>query len=355
MSGRCWEETFHFALMPLPPVIVFYSSTASPAPDTLAAHVSGRGAKLVAAQAAEDVLSLVNRGHPALVVLDGAGNVDEICQVIKGLRADPFSAIVPVIVWSESHENDLIDRVLEAGADDFLKPSMDEREKLLRLDSVVRRAERDVGVHPTTRLPGTAMIERDIGARLAAVEDFAVCYADIDSFKEFNDRYGYAHGDRVILLVSKILRDVVKAFAPSGFIGHIGGDDFIFNVPLDIFETCCREIISIFDTLIPFQYSEDDRRAGFFWGKDRRGQLHRIPLMTLSIGVVTNRHRSFTHTAQVGELATEMKAYAKTKEGSIYVVDRRQARRGGLEAVGPPPDEDEQEAEAASEKTTESS
>jgi GGDEF domain-containing protein len=282
---------------------------------------------LLTARAPAEVLATVNRRHPALVVLDGDGEIAEICELIRNLRSDPFTAIVPVIVWSEAAGMEVIERVLDAGADDFLKHEMDEREKLLRLSTVVSRAERDVGVHPTTRLPGTAMIERDIGARLAAEEDFAVCYADIDNFKEFNDRYGYHHGDRVIFLVSKILRDVVKAFAPAGFIGHIGGDDFIFNVSLDIFEVCCRETISIFDTLIPFQYSEEDRRAGFFWGKDRRGQLHRIPLMTLSIGVVTNSQRCFTHTAQVGELATEMKAYAKTKQGSIFVVDRRHGRR----------------------------
>ncbi|NIN71332.1 MAG: diguanylate cyclase [Gemmatimonadetes bacterium] len=285
---------------------------------------------MVTARSAVDVLATVNRGHPALVVLDGDGEIAEICELIRSLRSDPFSAIVPVIVWSDKAGIEIIERVLDAGADDFLQHTMDQREKLLRLNTVVRRAERDVGVHPTTRLPGTAMIERDIGARLAAEEDFAVCYADIDNFKEFNDRYGYHHGDRVIFLVSKILRDVVKAFAPSGFIGHIGGDDFIFNVSLDIFEVCCRETISIFDTLIPFQYSEEDRRAGFFWGKDRRGQLHRIPLMTLSIGVVTNSDKCFTHTAQVGELATEMKAYAKTKQGSIFVVDRRHGQRDPL-------------------------
>jgi GGDEF domain-containing protein len=313
--------------MPQPPVIVFYSSANSQPPQALSNHVAAGESRLVRASAAGEVVALVNRGHPSLVVLDGDGEIAEVCDLIRTLRSDPFSAIVPVIVWSKEAGNDVIDRILEAGADDFLKRSMDEREKLLRLSTVVRRAERDVGVHPTTRLPGTAMIERDIAARLAASEDFAVCYADIDNFKEFNDRYGYTHGDRVILLVSKILRDVVKAFAPSGFIGHIGGDDFIFNVGLDIFEACCREIISIFDTLIPFQYSEEDRKAGFFWGKDRRGQLHRIPLMTLSIGVVTNRQRNFTHTAQVGELATEMKAYAKTKQGSIFVVDRRHGQR----------------------------
>jgi hypothetical protein len=48
--------------------------------------------------------------------------------------------------------------------------------------------------------------------------------------------------------------------------------------------------------------------------------------MTLSIGVVTNAQRDFTHTAQISELATEMKAYAKTLPGSLYVVDRRSGK-----------------------------
>jgi hypothetical protein len=85
----------------------------------------------------------------------------------------------------------------------------------------------------------------------------------------------------------------------------------------------CEEIVSIFDTLIPYQYSEQDRRAGYFFGKDRRGQLHRVPLMTVSIGVVTNERRRFGHAAQVSALATEMKSYAKTLPGSVYSIDRR--------------------------------
>ena len=45
--------------------------------------------------------------------------------------------------------------------------------------------------------------------------------------------------------------------------------------------------------------------------------------MTLSIGIVTNQRRKFTHPAQVSELATEMKSYAKTLPGSVFVIDRR--------------------------------
>ncbi|HUE77237.1 MAG TPA: diguanylate cyclase, partial [Longimicrobiales bacterium] len=159
---------------------------------------------------------------------------------------------------------------------------------------------------------------------------FAVCYADLDHFKEFNDRYGYNHGDRVIRLLSLILRDVVKGRSEDGFVGHIGGDDFIFNVPLDRMQVCCDEIIEIFDELIPYQYHEEDRRVGYFLGRDRRGNILWVPLMTLSIGVVTNQHRRFTHTAKVSELATEMKTFAKKQPGSIYAVDRRSDQRDGF-------------------------
>jgi hypothetical protein len=107
-------------------------------------------------------------------------------------------------------------------------------------------------------------------------------------------------------------------------VGHIGGDDFIFIVPTATVNDVCAEIIGVFDGLIPFQYSDQDRRAGYFFGKDRRGQLYRVPLMTLSIGIVTNERRHFTHPAQVSGLATEMKSYAKTLPGSVFVVDRRQ-------------------------------
>ncbi|HWC57146.1 MAG TPA: hypothetical protein VG434_09300, partial [Sphingomicrobium sp.] len=86
------------------------------------------------------------------------------------------------------------------------------------------------------------------------------------------------------------------------------------------------------------QYSEQDRRAGYFFGKDRRGQLHRVPLMTVSIGVVTNERRHFTHAAQVSELATEMKSYAKTLPGSVFSIDRRTDTQPGASQPAARPD-----------------
>jgi GGDEF domain-containing protein len=273
---------------------------------------------------ADDVRALLNRTFPKCLVMEtGLRSAAEMLDLCRGLKQDAFTAIVPVVVLVPAGEPELAAELLAAGADEVVHEAVPPREKLLRLEQVLKRAERDVSVHPTTRLPGTNHIARDMGYRLAAGERFAVCYADLDHFKEFNDRYGYNCGDSVIYVTSRILRDVVRALAPGGFVGHIGGDDFIFNLPIEYLEPVCDEIIQLFDELIPYQYTTEDRKAGYFLGKDRRGTVHRIPLMTLSIGIVTNFMQDFSHTAQISELAAEMKSYAKTLPGSVYVVDRR--------------------------------
>jgi diguanylate cyclase (GGDEF)-like protein len=268
-------------------------------------------------------MARVNRAYPAALVIDGSDPADEALTLCRRIKGVAFTEVVPVIIYVEEGGDDMATAALEAGADEVLTPVVTERESDLRLALALRRAERDVSVHPTTLLPGTVQIERDFAERLRSGADFAVCYADLDHFKEFNDRYGYHCGDRIILIVSRILRDIVVARAPDGFVGHIGGDDFIFCVPLAAMRICCEEILEVFDTLIPLHYSPADRERGHFIGKDRRGQEYQVPLMSLSIGVVTNQRRKFTHTAQISELATEMKSYAKTLPGSLYVVDRR--------------------------------
>ena len=267
---------------------------------------------------------MVLRALPSLVVVDADSAGAQGLDACRRLKVDPYTAIVPLVAVTGRHVTERVMEWFSAGADEVVTPLFESSEQSGRLDALVTRTQRDVAVNPSTRLPGTTEIEREIRRRMEAGERFAVCYADLDHFKEYNDRYSYYDGDRVIYLVSRILHDVVKGMIERrGFVGHIGGDDFIFIIPVDDISAVCTEVLSVFDTLIPYQYNEQDRRAGYYFGKDRRGQLHRVPLMTLSIGIVTNEHRKFAHPAQVSELATEMKSYAKTQPGSVFVVDRR--------------------------------
>jgi diguanylate cyclase (GGDEF)-like protein len=309
-------------------VLIFHSPSGTSIPALVREFAAESGLAVEEVRDPAEVVDRVNRSLPAGVFIETTG-ADASLQLVARLKSDAFSAIVPVVLQVPPRQPELVFAALEAGADEVLTNELVERERLLRMRMTHKRAARDVSVHPTTRLPGTPQIERDIADRIRSGEPFAVCYADLDHFKEFNDRYGYNEGDGVIKLLSRILRDIVKGHCGEyGFVGHIGGDDFIFNLPLEKMRLVCEEIIEIFDELIPYQYTEEDRRAGYFLGRDRRSNILWVPLMTLSIGVVTNQQRNFEHTARVSELATEMKSFAKKLPGSVYAVDRRSDARG---------------------------
>jgi len=306
------------------PTIIFFSPAARPLPALVSAWITGKGFPSVAVGDPAQIEAMALRTLPALVLVDGDGAAEQGRALCERLKADPYTAIVPVAFLADRHSATSVHAAFRSGADEVLTPVFEPDEQRSRLDVLLTRTERNVSVHPSTRLPGTNEIEREIKRYMDAGGLFAVCYADLDHFKEYNDRYSYYDGDRVILLLSRILHDVVRGMCRSGgFVGHIGGDDFILVLPLEDAAPCSAEILVTFDLLIPFQYSEQDRRAGYFFGKDRRGQLHKVPFMTLSIGIVTNERRRFSHPAQVSELATEMKSYAKTLPGSVYVFDRR--------------------------------
>ncbi|GAC1658860.1 MAG: hypothetical protein NVS4B3_26540 [Gemmatimonadaceae bacterium] len=308
----------------MPPLtaLVFTSDSRS-LPESVGAWLTSVAIRPILVRSAGELMAHALRGRPSAVIFDARGSVDAAAGACRRLKADSYTGVVPAVFVVDGAPP-VIAEAFAASADEVLQDAVSSDECAARLNAMIRRSERDVRVHPSTRLPGTDEIEREIGRRLDTGVLFGVCYADLDYFKEFNDRYSYFDGDRVIRILARILHDVVKGLCgEEGFIGHIGGDDFIFIVPIRVVAEACQLVIEIFDTIVPYQYSEQDRRASYYFGKDRRGQLHRVPLMTVSIGVVTNERRHFSHPAQVSELATEMKSYAKTLPGSVFTVDRR--------------------------------
>ncbi len=302
---------------------ILFAPHDNPLPPTLYDWMSRQAETVVVIRDSDDLMAISLRGRPRVVVFDARGDQGAALRACRRLKQDSYTAVVPCAVICTDGD-DCFAAGFSAGADEVVREHLAVAEQIIRLDALLRRSDRDLVVHPSTRLPGAVEIEAAVTERIQTSTTFAMCYADLDHFKEFNDRYSYYDGDRVIRILAKILHDVVKGLCgEDGFVGHIGGDDFIFVIPSIAVGEVCEEIVNIFDLLIPLQYSEQDRRAGYFFGKDRRGQLHRVPLMTVSIGVVTNERRHFTHAAQVSELATEMKSYAKTLEGSVFSVDRR--------------------------------
>ncbi len=317
--------------------ILFAPDDAAP-PPALTEWLGRHADQVVRVRDISELMAISLRGRPRVVAFDARHEAKPVEAACARLKRDSYTGVVPAVMLTKDSDAAFA-AGFESGADEVLREGLGEGELLTRLEAMLRRSDRDLVVHPSTRLPGAVEIEAEVARRLESGTRFAMCYADLDHFKEFNDRYSYYDGDRVIRILAKILHDVVKGLCgEEGFVGHIGGDDFIFIVPTPSVGESCAEIVDVFDLLIPYQYSEQDRRAGYFFGKDRRGQLHRVPLMTVSIGVVTNERRHFSHAAQVSELATEMKSYAKTLPGSVYSIDRRtDSQPGGVTRISGSP------------------
>lgn len=188
--------------------------------------------------------------------------------------------------------------------------------------------QRYLDASPLTRLPGNLAIEQVLKGKMDRGENFALCYIDLDDFKAFNDKYGYAKGSDLIKMTGEVLYQAKDKYAEQqDFVGHIGGDDFVLITSPDGADQVCQEIISEFDRQIPEYYVEEDRASGFIEGMDRYGVKRRFPIMSISIAVVSDVKRSFTSPVEIARVATEIKDYVKSLPGSNYLIDRRVSTR----------------------------
>ncbi len=187
-----------------------------------------------------------------------------------------------------------------------------------------RLEEMSLDANPLTHLPGSIAIENVLNQRLKEETSLAFCQLDLSHFKAFNDRYGYARGNEVIQATAKIVTDVVKGQGKEeSFVGHIGGDDFVVITSVERYEKICLAIMDAFDRMVPDFYDMEDRERGYIHGETRQGQKVSFPIMTLAVAVVTNRYHRLKSHIQIGEIAAELKNYAKSFSQSTLVVDRR--------------------------------
>lgn len=272
----------------------------------------------------EEALRVVKTKALDLVLLDYKMPKMDGRQVCANIKQDILLQHLPVIMVTG--KGDLDDRVggINAGADDYIVKPFEPKELLARIRMVLRRTERDLGANPLTRLPGNVSILNELTRRLENKELFAVCYIDLDKFKSYNDKYGFEHGDEVIRETARILIKTTQGLGnKNDFIGHIGGDDYVIVTSPQASDKLCQKIIEEFEKKVPSFYSDEDRKKGYIIAKDRKGKEGKIPLLSISIGVVTNERKKINHVAEIGEIGAELKALAKQRERSSYVKDKR--------------------------------
>ena len=269
-------------------------------------------------------LELVKSKNPDLIITDYNMPVMNGPEFCRQLRRDILLRHLPVIMLTGKGETRDMVTGIESGADDYLVKPFDPESLLARIRMILKRTNRSLDANPLTHLPGNASIMEELQSNIDNGKHFAVGYADLDKFKIYNDKYGFERGDEIIRALARSLIDATQQFCgQDAFVGHIGGDDFVFICDDGKADAISQNIIDSFDKLSPSFYNDDDRKAGFITGVDRQGNPVKTGLVSVSIGIVSNVNQKITHVAQIGELGAELKKYAKSVGKSNYQRDQR--------------------------------
>jgi len=286
-----------------------------------------QGFEVLIARDGVEALEVMVGAHPDLAIVDLMMPRVDGLELTRRLRANPLTSSMPIIMLTARGLT--VDKVLglTAGADDYLVKPFDTLELVARVNSTLRRNQEYREVSPLTGLPGNSRILREIAERVRSGSDYAVCHVDIDRFKSVNDAYGFARGDEFISAMARsVQRAVMEVGLPPAFLGHIGGDDFVIVCTPDQIRPLTERAVIDFESAADKLYDPVDAERGYLELTDRKGEVKRARLVTISIGVAVSTTRNYADPREVVAVASEMKTVAKTQPGSYVAVDRRTDR-----------------------------
>ncbi len=302
-----------------------------------ATTLRNQGYEVFCARDVDDTLVILSATVPDLILIDTKMNrmnkVDGY-GLCRKLKQNPLWRNVPVIFITDNRSPEDIDKGYSSGGVDYIVKPCHLNEFLSRvrtqvkLHQLMRQNDKmqaiAIDANPLTRLPGNNSIQRAIQEAIDTNREVGIVHTDLDNFKAFNDAYGFIIGDDLLIFNATILHTALRKICEGqGFLGHIGGDDFVVMLPAEHLAAFGEEVTRRFDEGAPSFYSDEDRQNGFILSVDRKGNKNRFPITSISMGGMYLRDYWFTRYVEVAEVCAEVKHQAKAITGSNLFLDRR--------------------------------
>lgn len=271
---------------------------------------TGQGYHVDVAARGNDALELCRKKLPDLIVLDimlPDMNGYEVCKV---MRTTTRTSHIPIIFLTQKDERS--DRIagLELGADDYITKPFDIEELKLRVRTAINTYKRHNMTDPITGLPSSRLIEDQL-RNLMRTSDWTYLQIGIDHIEPFSDEYGFLARDEVLRFTTLLLNEVDDELGTlDDFIGHATSNTFVLVTMADNVPTIVDELRQRFDEGILSHYSFIDREQGGIMQPD--GQL--VPLMKLSIGIVSDKTQRFSDIREITETAAELRRLDRDKQ-----------------------------------------
>jgi DNA-binding response OmpR family regulator len=268
-------------------------------------YFTGHNYDVEIAPRGNDALDKTRQNLPNLIVLDiMLPDIDgfEVCRI---LRTNTRTSHIPIIFLTQKDERSDKLQGLELGADDYITKPFDIEELKLRVQRAITRAEQQSLTDPRSGLPSGKLIEDQL-RRIIRKPDWAFIDLRISHFETFKDVYGFVAGDDLLRFTAMLIGEVVDELGTADdFIGHPGGDSFVVITAEERASLIRQAIKSRFADEVLAHYSFIDREQGYVVTISESGQQVRIPLMSMSAGIVSPTQFEFADIREITELAAE--------------------------------------------------
>ena len=265
----------------------------------------GLGYEVDVAPRGSDALQKTRQNLPHLIILDIMLPDIDGYEVCKQLRTNTRTSHIPVIFLTQKDERSDKLQGLELGADDYITKPFDIEELKLRVQNAIARSERESLTDPRSGLPSSRLIEDQL-RRIIRTKGWALLDIRINDFNAFREAYGFVAGDDVIRFTAMTLNEIVDQFGTmDDFIGHPDSDNFVVITADEAAATIKEQLKKRFAAEILSHYNFLDREQGFIVITGEDGLPQQVPLMSLSIGIISPTEYQFADIREITELAAE--------------------------------------------------
>ncbi len=252
-----------------------------------------------------EAINLVRVHAPDLLVLDVMMPRVSGHEVARKIKGDVILSRTPILMLTAlSSVNDKVDG-FDAGADDYLVKPFDLRELSARVHALIRASRRERDRNPTTNLPGSGAMEDFIAGVFKDNRDSAVVHVDVGGFDSYADMVGYTKAESLVAALGQEVLEAGRA-REAGFVGHIGGVDFIVVCPREQAEKLAVDLVGAFD----------EKRSA--WAPESGGAGEAGAKLTLNAAVVATR--GIASDSELSQRLAKTMRVSKQREGSTYVV-----------------------------------
>jgi DNA-binding response OmpR family regulator len=275
-------------------------------------YFTSQGYEVFTALRGSVALEICSKTPPNLALLDVNLPDMEGYDIGKALRASPRTRHIPIIfLTARGERTDRLRGLGEVQAQYYIVKPFDIEEVHTIVRNQLEESRRKNQLHPVTNLP-TADLINDQLRGLLSNQGWAMALLHINGFETFTQSYGSVVGEDVLKFTALLLNEAINEQGGSEeFIGQmVVGPDFVITSSPERIRAICERLTARFDEEIGLHYNFRHRKQGYIEVPDDSGGTRQVPLMSLSIGVLTSGDGPFYDIRELSETAEETRQRA---------------------------------------------